>query len=80
MNIRNFGIVSNPQQRGIHLYGVLLVRLTSHVYTTEDLTDLVNEVITAIFEIYSHEIRILIVHYGAKNIQITNIVFLEMTI
>jgi hypothetical protein len=28
----------------------------------------------------SHEIRILIVHYGAKNIQITNIGFLEMTI
>jgi hypothetical protein len=28
----------------------------------------------------SHEIRILNVHYGAKNIQITNIGFLEMTI
>ena len=49
--VRHFGIVSNPRQRGIHLYSVLLVRLTSHVYTTEDLTDLVNEVITAIFEI-----------------------------
>ena len=49
--VRQFAIVSNPRQRGIHFYGVLLVRLTSHVYTTEDLTDLVNEVITAIFEI-----------------------------
>jgi len=52
MNIWKFGIVSNPQQRGIHLYGVLLVRLTSlNVYTAEDLTGLVNEVFTAIFEI-----------------------------
>ena len=48
--VRQFGIVSNPRQRVIHLYGVLLVRLTSHVYTTEDLTGLVNKVITAIFE------------------------------
>ena len=38
MNIRNFGIVSNPQQRGIHLYGVLPVRLSSHVHTAKDLT------------------------------------------
>ena len=38
MNIQNFGIVSNPQQRGIHLYGVLPVRLSSHVHTAEDLT------------------------------------------
>ena len=28
-------MVSNPQQRGIHLYGVLLVRLTSHVWLTK---------------------------------------------
>jgi len=35
MNIRKFGIVSNPQQRGIHLYRVLLVRLTFHVWLTK---------------------------------------------
>jgi hypothetical protein len=33
MNIQNFVIVSNPQQRGIHMY-----RLTSHVHMVEDLT------------------------------------------
>ena len=31
MNIRKFRIVSNHQQKGIHLYRVLLVILTSHV-------------------------------------------------
>jgi hypothetical protein len=35
MNIREFGIVSSPQGRGIHLYGVLLVRLTSHIWLTK---------------------------------------------
>jgi hypothetical protein len=51
MKLGNLELSQTLDKGGMHLYGVLLVRLTSHVYTTEDLTDLVNEVITAIFEI-----------------------------
>ena len=38
MNIWNFANVSTSQQIGIPLYGVLPVRLTSHVHTVADLT------------------------------------------